>query len=164
MGEQQKDPGQPLLARIKKLINQIFLVTDVPRQQVGHEQVGKLMFPMKRFHHGSLVDSQNSAICHCGCRAHAERLGRKRTFAEKVSLTQYADRRFLASLRDHGEFYLARLDVKHRISGIPLGEDCLLLLERHKLPALADGCEECMGIEIAPLLARYNWTYGITLG
>ena len=33
MGEQQKDPGQPLLARIEKLINQIFFVPDVPRKQ-----------------------------------------------------------------------------------------------------------------------------------
>jgi hypothetical protein len=31
MSEQQKDPGQPLFARIEKLINQIFFVTDVPR-------------------------------------------------------------------------------------------------------------------------------------
>jgi hypothetical protein len=30
-GEQQKDPGQPLFARIEKLINQILFVTDVPR-------------------------------------------------------------------------------------------------------------------------------------
>ena len=61
-GEQQKDAGQPFFARIEKLINQIFFVTDVPRQQIGHEHVGKIMFPMKRFHHGFLIDSENSAI------------------------------------------------------------------------------------------------------
>src|ERR1019366_10095820 len=47
LSEQQKDSGQPLFARIKELINQIFFVTDVPRQQIGHEQVGKFVFPMK---------------------------------------------------------------------------------------------------------------------
>jgi hypothetical protein len=99
MGEQQKDSGQPLFARIKELINQIFFVTDVPRQQIGHEQVGKFVFAMKRFHHSSLVDSQNRTIRHSGCRVHAERLARQRTFAEKVSLTEYADRCFLAGLR-----------------------------------------------------------------
>ena len=43
MSEQQKDSGQPLFAGIKELINQIFFVTDVPRQQTGHEQVGKFV-------------------------------------------------------------------------------------------------------------------------
>jgi hypothetical protein len=49
MSEQQKDPGQPLFARIEKLINQVFFVTDVPRQQIGHEHVGTFVFPMQRF-------------------------------------------------------------------------------------------------------------------
>ena len=31
MSEQQKDPGQPLFAGVEKLINQVFLVTNVPR-------------------------------------------------------------------------------------------------------------------------------------
>src|ERR1022692_3486614 len=52
MCEQQKDPRQSLFARIEKLINQVFFVTDIPRQQISHEQVGEFMFPMKRFHHG----------------------------------------------------------------------------------------------------------------
>ena len=33
-GEQQKDPSQSLFARIEKLVNQIFFIADVPRQQV----------------------------------------------------------------------------------------------------------------------------------
>src|SRR5271165_4228467 len=47
MSEQQKDPGQSLFAGIEKLIHQIFFVTDVPRQQIGDEDVGKFVFPMK---------------------------------------------------------------------------------------------------------------------
>ena len=86
-GEQQKDSGQSFFTRIEKLIDQVFFVTDVPGQQVGHEHVGQFMFPMKRLHHGLLVDSQNGAIRHRGCRTHAENLAGKRTFAEKVSLT-----------------------------------------------------------------------------
>jgi len=31
MSEQQEDSGQPLFARIEKLVNQIFFVTDIPR-------------------------------------------------------------------------------------------------------------------------------------
>jgi len=45
---------------------------------------------MKRIHHGFLVDSQNGAIRHGGRRVHAERLAGKRTFAEELSITQYA--------------------------------------------------------------------------
>src|ERR1022692_1252093 len=54
--------------------------------------------------------------------------------------------------------------MKHRLSGIPLRKDSLFLREKHKFPALADGCEECMGIEIPPLLRRYTWTYSIRFG
>jgi hypothetical protein len=77
VSEQQKDPGQPLFARIEKLIHQIFFVTDVARQQIGYEQGGEFAFPMKRFHHGCLVDPQNSAIRQGSRRTHAERLARK---------------------------------------------------------------------------------------
>jgi hypothetical protein len=86
MGEQQKNPSQSLFARIEKRVNQqIFFIADVPRQQIGYKHVGKFVFPMKRFHHGFLLDSQNSAIRYCGCRIHAEPLARKRSFAEKSS-------------------------------------------------------------------------------
>ena len=78
----------------------------------------------------------------------------KRTLAEEVSLTQYSDGCFLAGLRDHGEFHFARLDIKDRIGGIPLREDGLFLREEHNLPALANGCEEGMRIEIVLVLGR----------
>ena len=45
-----------------------------------------MVLPMKRFHHGFLVDSQNSAIRHCGCRAHAESLTCQRTFTEELAV------------------------------------------------------------------------------
>src|SRR5450759_1833943 len=45
------------------------------------------MFPMKRSHHGFLVDSQNRAIRHCGCSQHAKRLAKQANFTEEVSVT-----------------------------------------------------------------------------
>jgi len=87
MSEQQENPSQPFFTRIEKLINQVFFVTDVPRQQIGDEHVGNGVFPMKRLHHGLLVDSQNSAIRQRGCRAHAECLACKGPLTEKVSFT-----------------------------------------------------------------------------
>jgi len=44
-----------------------------------------------------------------------------------------------------------------------LRKDSLFPLEKHRFPALADGREEFMGIEIAPFLGRYTWTYGVSL-
>ena len=40
-------------------------------------------------------------------------------------------------------------------------KDSLFPREKHGFPAVADGCEECMGIKSAPL-GRYTWTHGIT--
>jgi hypothetical protein len=52
---------------LKKLVNQIFLVADVPCQQICYEQVGKYLFSMQDGHHGPLVDSHYGTIGHCGC-------------------------------------------------------------------------------------------------
>jgi hypothetical protein len=76
----------------------------------------------------------------------------KRTFTEETPITQYADRGFLAILGDNGESYLACLQIKHCVRGIALGEDGLLLREEHRLPALSDGSEECLGVELAAVL------------
>jgi hypothetical protein len=138
MSEQKKNARQSLFTRIKQLVNQILLITDIAGQQIRHEQIGKCVFPVKRLHHGFLLNSQQSAIRH-GCRrAHSERLACKRTLTEEIPITQYADRRFLASLGDDGESYLARLQIKHRVCGIPLCEDGVLLRKEHGFPALAD--------------------------
>ena len=73
---------------------------------------------------------------------------------KEVPLTQNSDCCFLACLRDHGEFYPAGLDIKHRIGGIPLSEDSLFPLEKQRFPVLSDGREKCLGIENAVFLSR----------
>jgi hypothetical protein len=65
-----------------------------------------------------------------------------KTFAAKVAASQYSDGCFLAIVGDDGESYLSFLDIKHRVSGVSLREDCTLLGETHCLLALANGCEE----------------------
>jgi hypothetical protein len=42
---------------------------------------------------------------------HAERLTCKRTFAEETTITQYADRGFLAGFGNNGESHLAGLQI-----------------------------------------------------
>src|ERR1017187_5569943 len=101
------------------MVNHILFASDVPRQQICDEQIRKGMFPMKRVHHGLLLNSQNSAIGHCGCSAHAERLACKRTFAEETLITQYTDCCFLAGLGYNMESHLARLQIKNCVTGLP---------------------------------------------
>jgi hypothetical protein len=48
----------------------------------------------------------------------------------------------------------ACLDIKDGISFIPLRKDSLLFRETQNLPALGDGCEECMGIKSASPIGR----------
>jgi hypothetical protein len=90
-------------------------------------------------------------------------LARKRTFPEETSLTQYADRGFLAILGDNGESYLACLQIKHRVRWISLREDGLLLWEERGLPAFSDGGEECLGVELATIVGARRWTRRIPL-
>jgi hypothetical protein len=143
MSKQEQNPSQSFFAGIEKLVNQALFISDVPGQQIRYEQVGQSMFTVESLHHRFLVDAQKSAIRHSGRAADAESLASERTLAEKVSLTKYTDRSFLASLRDYGEFHLARVDIKHRISGIPLCKNSMFLREKHKFPALADGGKKC---------------------
>src|SRR5271157_849642 len=161
MSEHKKHAGQSLFTGIKQLVDQILFVTDIAREQIRYEQVGKLVFPMKRIHHGFLVDSQHSTICHCRCRTHTKRLASQRTFAEKAPIAQYADRRFFANFGDNSEFYLARLQIKHCVRSIPLRKDGLLFRKEHGFPALADGSEKRMWIELAAVLRTTTDLRGI---
>lgn len=76
--------------------------------------------------------------------------------SEASPVTQYADRCFLASLRDNGQSHLTRLQIKYCVRGIPLREDRVLLRKEHRFPALADGGEERVDIEFAAVLGSSN--------
>ncbi len=49
--EQQKSAGQAFLAGVKKLIDQILLDSDVPREHIRHEAVGESMFSVEHANH-----------------------------------------------------------------------------------------------------------------
>jgi hypothetical protein len=158
VSEQEKNTSEPFLAGVEKLVNKILFVLDVPRQQICDEQIGKGVFPVKRVHHGLFLNSQNSAICHCGCSAHAERLTCKRTFAEETSITQYPDRGFFAGFGNNGQSHLAALQIKHCVREIPLRENGLLFRKEQSLPALADGGKECLRVELPGAPKISTWT------
>jgi hypothetical protein len=55
--------------------------------------------------------------------------------------------RFLAALRDDGEFQAPLLDVEHRIRGIALGKQNLILFQLDRSPSHARSFEEGFGIK-----------------
>src|SRR5580765_6944800 len=139
MSKQEKDTSKSLLAGIEELVNQILLVSNVPCQQVCHEQVGKRVFPVKHFHHGLLIDSHYRAISQCDCGAQAERLPCKATFSYESAIVQNADCGFLPILRHNGEFYLAFLYIKNSVRRVTLSKNRLLFGKSLDFPAAVDG-------------------------
>src|SRR5580658_3742624 len=83
-------------------------------------------------------------------------LSRQPAFSEKISLTQYAQRCFLANLRHDGEPNLAILDIKYRVGRVPLRKDRFLLGKRHNFPALADRGKKFLRVELAIDLGRHG--------
>src|SRR6202521_2560378 len=112
------------------------------------------MFAVQRTHHRFLVDPQDFTIRHRSRGSHALGLACQRALAKEVSLTQYPDSRFPAGLGNDGELHFAFLDIEDRVRRIPLREDSLLFGKSQVLPALANGCEEGVGIELAAFLIR----------
>src|SRR5450631_692604 len=52
MRQQQEHASEPPLARIEKLVDQVFFNTAVPGQKIRHEQLGKRRLIVKRGLHG----------------------------------------------------------------------------------------------------------------
>ena len=49
--EQKEGAGQPFLAGVKELIDQILLDSDVPRKHISHEAVGERTFSVENANH-----------------------------------------------------------------------------------------------------------------
>src|SRR6267378_3201780 len=57
--EQKERAGQPLLARVEELIDQVLFDPDVARQHVGDEPVRHVVLAVQQPHHLLLVDEQD---------------------------------------------------------------------------------------------------------
>src|SRR6185437_13274870 len=136
--QHEKDAGQTLFAGIEQLVNQIFFVPDVPRQQVGDEHFGEGRFAVQRLHHGVLLNPKHGAIGDRSCGVHAEWLTGKRSLTEEAPVAQNANRRFFAGLGNNCELDLSCLEIKNRVGGIPLRKNSPLLWKEHGFSALAD--------------------------
>jgi hypothetical protein len=47
--------------------------------------------------------------------------------------------------------------LEHRVSGIPLRENCLLLGKEHDLPTLTDGGEKLLRVEVPYFRSQFCW-------
>jgi hypothetical protein len=126
VGQQEQNASKSLLTGIEKLVNQILFVSDAPRQQICHEQIGKRMFLVEYFHHGLLIDAHHRAIGHCGCGAPADGLPRKATFSKEIALIQNPYCGFLPARRHDGEFHPFFLNIENGIRRVALSKDRLL--------------------------------------
>jgi hypothetical protein len=57
------------------------------------------------------------------------------------------DDRFLASLRNHGDFAIATMNVEDAVAAIPLGEDDLVFFVSVYAPAPVPACEKRLKIK-----------------
>jgi len=76
------------------------------------------VFLVKHVHHGLLIDSHHRAICHCGCRPHAEKLPRKAIFSEEIAFVQNAYRGFFPAFATTVNFVFIQVSAAPKL--IPL--------------------------------------------
>jgi hypothetical protein len=116
---------------------------------------------MKRFDHGFLIDAQKFAVCHGGRRLHAYRPSDEAPFSEKLSLAQYAQSCFLASLGYDRELNSAFLNVEDRVSRISLQEDRLFLGKSYDFPSHANSGKKFFRVEVGPSLGQRGWRQAV---
>src|ERR1700683_4897657 len=83
--EQQKSTGQPFLAGIKELIDQVFFKTDAPRQDVRDKTVGEGMFSVERPKHLLLFNTTQSGRSDSCRRCHTKRQPSQASFTKKLA-------------------------------------------------------------------------------
>jgi hypothetical protein len=82
----KEDSGQPLFARIEKVVNQILLVPNVSGQQISDEHVGQSVFPVERLHHRFLLNAQDVTSRYRTGGPHAQGPSCKAAFPEKIAI------------------------------------------------------------------------------
>ena len=83
---------------------------------------------MEQTHHYSILHPNDGAPFDCAHGGHAKQLARQTAFAEKATFRQNGDDGFFALRGCSRELHFAALEVEHRISGVPLRKDGLILL------------------------------------
>ena len=94
------------------------------------------------------VNADDRGFFRSGCRGHTHQLPGQTPFTEKGTRLQHGDDHFFALRRAHGQLDLARLDIIHGVRRILLRKEnpCLRACQ-HRF-AVADLCEELLGIKL----------------
>src|SRR5712664_3121208 len=159
--EQQKSAGQPFLAGIEKLIDQILLDSDVPRKHIRHEAVGESMFGVEQANHLVFLNNEYRRGRNRGRCPHSDRLTCDSSLTKKVTWSQNRQDRFFADLIDDRELYTAFLNVHHARSGITLRVDLLQSSIFHNASRYAGRIEKSLSIESALLR---GFSFGFNAG
>src|SRR6202051_3836031 len=85
MREQKKKARESLLARIKKLVDQVLFYPVVPRQEIRHEQLRKFRLVMKGGNHRFFGYRGDHTLLHRGCGRDAQWMAVKAPLAEKLA-------------------------------------------------------------------------------
>ena len=153
---QQKNARQSLFAGIEKLVDQIILVSDIPPQEVLHEQSRQFWLQSHFTPEGGFLDIQKNAICQGRRGRHAYKLTGEAAFSEKVAHAQDSKNSFSTVISYYAQPYLAGLDEKQSIHVITLSENLFFFRKRNHSPPLANTGKKRKGIEIACFLLSFD--------
>src|SRR5579859_529188 len=103
--DQEECPGEAFLTGIKKLINEIFLDSDVPFEHVSDETVRKLAFFMNDSNHFRFFNPENGYGSEGNGGGDAKGLSSDAAFSEKIARTQDGDDRFFSGGGTDDNFY-----------------------------------------------------------
>ena len=99
--QQQQRTGEPFLARVEELIDQILLDADVPRQHVREEAIRERGPGVELTDHVGLLDADDRGARHRRRGRHPPRLARQAALAEKVTRLEDGDDGLFAGVREH---------------------------------------------------------------
>ena len=126
--EQQQRTREPFLGGVEELVDQILFDSDVSRQHIGDEAVGKFVLPIDA-KHLAFLDDEHSRGRNRGCRRHADGLAREATFPKKITRPQNRYNGFLPGLIHYSKLHTAFLNVHDVLRGVALCEDSFLSLK-----------------------------------
>src|SRR6266566_1414052 len=145
--EDEKKSSQALLAGIEELIDQIRLNSDVARQKMRHEPLGKFWLVVEKANHGCFLQPHDCGFLHCcGCR-HAPGLPGQASLAAEIAGSKDCNDRLFPLLGKYGELHFALLDVENRICRLVLRKDNLIYFIGGYRPATVCIGEEGLGVE-----------------
>jgi hypothetical protein len=154
--EQQQRAGQPLLAGIEQLIDQVCFDATVPSQHVRDEPVRKGVLIVEQTNHLLFRDDQHRRRGHGRRGLQANGMTRQRAFTEEVPRPEHRHDRLFAGVRLHRKFDRALLNVQDAVGCLALGENDVAGLIGHDGFPHPCGTEKRVRVERRRLLDLHD--------